>query len=59
MGHLNKDILVVIPARKGSKRLPGKNSMPLAGKPLIAHSIDYAQNTLPTPTLWCQPTTLP
>lgn len=43
MGHLNKDILVVIPARKGSKRLPGKNSMPLAGKPLIAHSIDYAQ----------------
>lgn len=43
MSRLNKDILVVIPARKGSKRLPGKNSKPLAGKPLIAHSIDYAQ----------------
>ena len=43
MGHLNKDILVVIPARKGSKRLPGKNTMLLDGKPLIAHSIDYAQ----------------
>lgn len=34
--------LVVIPARGGSKRLPGKNLMELAGKPLIAHSIEAA-----------------
>ncbi|MBI4256893.1 acylneuraminate cytidylyltransferase family protein [Candidatus Uhrbacteria bacterium] len=35
-------ILAVIPARSGSKGLPGKNLRPLAGKPLVAHSIDVA-----------------
>jgi N-acylneuraminate cytidylyltransferase len=35
-------ILAVIPARGGSKGLPGKNTRPLAGLPLIAHSIRYA-----------------
>lgn len=35
--------IVVIPARGGSKRLPGKNLMPLGGIPLLAHSILYAQ----------------
>lgn len=34
--------IVVIPARGGSKRLPRKNVLPLAGKPLICHSIEYA-----------------
>ncbi len=34
--------LAVIPARCGSKGLPGKNIMPLHGKPLIAWSIDAA-----------------
>lgn len=42
MSHIFKDILVVIPARKGSKRLPGKNYKQLNGKPLIAYSIEYA-----------------
>lgn len=37
------DILVVIPARGGSKGLPGKNIMDLCGKPLIAYSIDVAR----------------
>ncbi|MCX7830666.1 MAG: acylneuraminate cytidylyltransferase family protein [Acidobacteria bacterium] len=32
-------ILCVIPARGGSKGLPGKNIKPLLGHPLIAHSI--------------------
>jgi CMP-N,N'-diacetyllegionaminic acid synthase len=32
-------ILAVIPARGGSKGLPGKNIRPLAGLPLIVHSI--------------------
>jgi CMP-N,N'-diacetyllegionaminic acid synthase len=32
-------ILAVIPARGGSKGLPGKNIRPLAGLPLIAHSL--------------------
>jgi N-acylneuraminate cytidylyltransferase len=40
--------VVLIPARGGSQRLPKKNILPLAGKPLIAHSIDYAkQNDIP------------
>lgn len=34
--------LVVIPARGGSKRLPRKNLLDLAGKPLIAHTIEAA-----------------
>ena len=34
--------LAIIPARKGSKAVPGKNLKPLAGKPLIAYSIDTA-----------------
>jgi N-acylneuraminate cytidylyltransferase len=36
-------MLAVIPARGGSKGLPGKNLRPLAGLPLIAHSIRLAQ----------------
>lgn len=31
--------ICVIPARGGSKRLPGKNILDFAGKPMIAHSI--------------------
>jgi CMP-N,N'-diacetyllegionaminic acid synthase len=37
-------ILAVVTARGGSKRLPGKNILPLAGKPLIGWSIDVAKN---------------
>ncbi len=36
-------ILAIIPARFGSKGLPGKNLRLLAGKPLIVHSIDVAR----------------
>lgn len=32
--------LCIIPARGGSKRIPGKNLKPLNGKPLISHTID-------------------
>jgi len=35
--------IAIIPARGNSKRLPGKNIIPLSGLPLIAHSIQYAQ----------------
>jgi N-acylneuraminate cytidylyltransferase len=35
--------LVVIPARGGSKRLPGKNIMLLNGKPLIHYTIEAAR----------------
>lgn len=37
-------ILAVIPARGGSKRLPGKNIKSLGGRPLITWSIDIAKN---------------
>jgi CMP-N-acetylneuraminic acid synthetase len=36
-------VLAIIPARGGSKGLPGKNIRPFLGKPLIAHSILYAK----------------
>lgn len=35
--------LYVIPARGGSKGIPGKNIKPLAGKPLICYAIDTAR----------------
>ena len=35
--------LAIIPARGGSKGIPGKNLRLLAGKPLIAHTIEHAQ----------------
>jgi len=34
--------IAIIPARGGSKRLPGKNILPLGGKPLITWTIDAA-----------------
>ena len=37
-------LIALIPARGGSKRLPGKNLLPLGGKPLIQWSIEVAQN---------------
>ena len=39
----DKKILAIIPARGGSKGLPGKNIKPLSGKPLIGWSIEQAQ----------------
>ena len=35
--------IAIIPARGGSKRIPGKNIKTFAGKPLIAYSIDAAK----------------
>lgn len=37
-----REVLAIIPARGGSKTIPRKNLAPLAGKPLIAWSIDAA-----------------
>lgn len=39
-------ILAIIPARGGSKRLPGKNIRLLGGKPLILWSIDVVKNII-------------
>ena len=40
-------ILVVIPARGGSKGIPRKNIKPFAGKPLIYYTIDTARAIVP------------
>lgn len=40
-----KVVLCIIPARKGSKGLPGKNIKKLSGKPLIAYSIEQARDS--------------
>jgi CMP-N,N'-diacetyllegionaminic acid synthase len=38
-----KKVIAIIPARAGSKGLPGKNIRPMCGKPLIAWSIEKAK----------------
>ena len=40
-----KSVLAIIPARGGSKELPQKNILPLAGKPLIVWSIEAANKS--------------
>ena len=40
---IQPQVLAVIPARGGSKRLPRKNIMPIKGHPLIAYTIKAAQ----------------
>lgn len=37
--------VALIPARSGSKRIPGKNTRPLFGQPLLAYSIAAAQES--------------
>jgi YrbI family 3-deoxy-D-manno-octulosonate 8-phosphate phosphatase len=39
---MNESVIAVIPARGGSQRIPAKNLLPLAGLPLVAHSISHA-----------------
>lgn len=41
-----ESVLAIIPARGGSKVVPGKNIRPLNGKPLIAYSIEHAAAAL-------------
>jgi len=41
----SSQVLAVIIARGGSKRLPRKNLLPLRGKPLIAWTIEHARNS--------------
>src|SRR5271154_103628 len=38
-----KRLIAIVPARGGSKSVPGKNVRPLGGKPLLAWSIEVAQ----------------
>lgn len=43
--YKNNRVLCIIPARGGSKGLPGKNIKNLLGKPLIAYSIEQAKES--------------
>ena len=38
----NAKVLAIVPARSGSKGLPGKNIKYLSGKPLLAYPIEAA-----------------
>ena len=42
---MSSSSIAVIPARGGSKRVPGKNVKPMLGKPLIAYTIEAAQQS--------------
>jgi len=44
--------VAVIPARGGSKGIPGKNLVPLLGKPLIAWSIEQAKDAQCIDSVW-------
>ena len=39
-------VLTIIPARGGSKRIPGKNIKDFCGKPLIAYAIGQAKSVV-------------
>ena len=41
----DQKVLAIIPARGGSKRLPGKNLLELSGKPLIEWTLEAAVNS--------------
>lgn len=47
-----KNCIVIIPARKNSKRVKGKNLRDLNGKPLISHSIEYALKHIDQKNIW-------
>ena len=45
MSCQGKTFLAIVPARGGSRRLPGKNIRPLAGKPLLVWTLEAARQS--------------
>lgn len=45
-------VVALIPARGGSKRIPGKNLLTIGGAPLIAHSIRHARAAQCVSEVW-------
>jgi len=52
MKELEKKIVAIIPARGGSKGIPGKNIKSICGKPLLAWSIKHAQQSKYVDSVW-------
>ena len=46
-------VYAVVPARSGSKGLPDKNIRPLAGRPLLSYSIDFARRLPSVDRVFC------
>lgn len=46
------DCVAIIPARGGSKGIPGKNTLLVAGKPLLAWSIEHALRSSKIDSVW-------
>ncbi|MDC1341964.1 acylneuraminate cytidylyltransferase family protein, partial [Oceanospirillaceae bacterium] len=44
--------IAIIPARGGSKGIPGKNLINIAGKPLVAWSIEHALKSTLIDAVW-------
>ena len=49
---MTNKFLVIIPARKNSRRLISKNSKILCGKPLISYTIEYAIKNFHLDDIW-------
>ena len=47
------NIYAIVPARSGSKGLPDKNIRPLAGRPLLAYSIEFAKRLPSVTRVFC------
>ena len=45
-------VIAIIPARGGSKRIPAKNLRPVAGLPLVAHSLRHAREAASVSETW-------
>ena len=47
-----RSCVAIIPARGGSERIPRKNLIPIAGKPLVAHTIAHATAAALVDEVW-------
>ena len=45
-------VIAIVPARGGSKRIPAKNLLPIAGLPLVAHSVRHAREASSVGETW-------
>jgi YrbI family 3-deoxy-D-manno-octulosonate 8-phosphate phosphatase len=51
-GQAPPRVIAIIPARGGSKRIPAKNLLSIAGRPLLAHSLRHAREAGTVSETW-------